>query len=65
MGQFLFINTNYAPAVLNCRNSARVCKFVNIYIFSLEISGKPTSVCVDWLFPAVATVLFKDRTRVN
>ena len=63
MGQFLFINTNYAPAVLNCRNSAIVCKY--IYIFFLEISGQPTSVYVDWLLPAVATVLFKDRTRVN
>ena len=64
MGQFLFINTNYAPAVFYCRNSAIVCKYIYIY-FSLEISGQPTSVCVDWLFPAVATVLFKDRTRVN
>lgn len=54
MGQFLVINTNYVSAVLNGRNSAIVCKYV---FFFLEISGQPTCVCLDFLFPTVATAL--------
>ena len=47
MGQLLVINTNYVSAVLYGRNSA-----------ILELSGQPTCVCLDLLFPTVATALF-------